>query len=174
MVESYKKRGDIKMNMKKTILSGMLSLSLLAGTGYGSLHYAEAAKKTEVTSSYKTIKGYTLSYDVPKNITVELFSGKAVFKRNGMVVGGIQFLNYDGKQTAKSLLPTYISVIDSRKVGDVALPTERFYTQSEDSQDYHSIMMDKKKKRAFDFWANSKLLTDKEIKDIRKSIKVLR
>lgn len=162
--------------MKKTkiILSGMLALSFLVGTGYGTFNQAEAANKTEVVSNYKMVKGYTLQYSIPKDVTAELYKGKVLFKRKNVVVGGIDFLKYDGKQSIKSLLPTYVTIINSRKINGVVLPTERFFTQSEDSQDYHSIMIDKKKNRAFDFWANSKLLTDKEVKDIRASIKVLR
>lgn len=151
-----------------TIAAGLLVSPMV--TQHGVVHAQTVTK----VSNTKVIKGYTLQYTVPKNMDVVLHNNQVIFKRNGMVIGGIEFLKYDGKQDPKTLLPSHSTVLDKRAVKGLALPCVRYLTQSEDMKAYHSLLLDAKKKRAFDFWANSKLMTDQEIKDIRASIKVLR
>lgn len=158
--------------MKKIIVSGLLALSV-GFASFGGFHSTEVHAAT-ISSSVKTIKGYTLQYNVPKDVTVVLYANQAVIKRHGQVVGGIEFLAYDGKQPTQTLLPNHVSVLNSRTVNGLALPCVRYLVQSDSKvQSYHSLLLDSKKKRAFDFWVNAASFTDKEIKDIRASIKVL-
>ncbi|RFU71403.1 hypothetical protein D0469_01460 [Peribacillus saganii] len=160
------------MKKPKILFKLLISAACLFSIAATAPVTAEAGAQT-ITKT-KTIKGATLTYKVPVTVQVTSLKGKAVFKKKGEVIGGINFLAYDPKKPATALLPKYETVINSRTVKGTSLPCVRYYTQSEDFRSYHSFLLDAKKKRAFDFWVNSKKMTDKEIQDIRASIKVLK
>ncbi|PLS15020.1 hypothetical protein CVD28_25200 [Bacillus sp. M6-12] len=162
--------------MKKTniLLKLLMSAACLFSLGAAVAAPTTAEAAAQIVSKTKTIKGATLTYKVPVNVEVSSLKGKAIFKTKGEVVGGINFLSYDPKKPATALLPKYETVVNSRTVKGTSLPCVRYLTQSEDYRFYHSFLLDAKKKRAFDFWVNSKKMTDKEIQDIRATIKILK
>lgn len=127
---------------------------------------------SNTTSVNKVVKGKTIQFSVPGRIKVELYKQEVFFEKNGKLIGGIEFLAYHPKQTLTSLLPNHTTVLRSEKIKGLAFPCVHFLLQTENNRQSHSLLIDAYHSRAFDFWIDTTKLTDKEIKDIRQSIKL--
>lgn len=156
----------------KWLVTGMVISSLLFNTSV--LQDSVEAKTTvSAQASYKVVKGKTIQFSVPKNVSVEMKKGEVLLKKNGEVIGGIKFLPYNSKkQTLHSLLPNDGTVISSATVKGLRFPCVRYLIQTENNRQYHSLLVDSNHTRVFDFWVDQVKLTNQEIKTIRQSIKL--
>lgn len=156
----------------KWLVSGLVISSLLFNVSVPQ-EKVSAISTVSAISSYKMVKGKTIQFSVPKNVNVELKKGEVFLKKNGEVIGGIKFMSYNPKkQTLPSLLPKYGTVISSVKVKGLVFPCVRYLIQTEDNRQIHSLLIDSKHNRVFDFWVDQVKMTDQEIKVVCQSIKL--